>query len=125
MAWIPPAFGSWPWEFGTVAGTFAGLPLTSIGLAALLASAIAMEKRRQLRILGVGLLLLGVVIVGLLVLFALDIPLALRASQGPGAIGVKKAIVKTVMLGLGFSTLYCSGGWAALRQLRRDRHQNK
>jgi Sec-independent protein secretion pathway component TatC len=119
LAWVPLGFGNWQWEFGTVAGTFAGLPLTSIGLASVLASAMAQGKRRQLTALSVVLLALGLLILGSLVLFFLDIPLALRAAQGPASIGIKKAIVKTAMLGAGFSILYLSSGWAAFRQSRR------
>jgi len=119
LAWVPLGFGNWQWEFGTVAGTLAGLPLTSIGLAAVLASALAQGQRRRLTALGIALLVLGLLILGSLALFCLDIPLALRAAQGPASIGIKKAIAKTVMLGVGFSILYLSSGWAALRQSRR------
>ena len=119
LSWVPPGFGNWQWEFGTVAGTFAGLPLTSIGLASLLAPAMAQGKRRVLAVLSVVFLALGLLVLGSLVLFSLDIPLALRAAQGPVAIGIKKAIAKTVMLGVGFALLYLSAGWAAFRQWRQ------
>jgi hypothetical protein len=119
LAWIPLAFGNPQWEFGTVAATFSGLPLASFGLAALQAAAFARGKRGILGASSIFLILLAVAVLAALVLFLLDVPLALRAGQGAAAIGIKKAIIKTLMLGLGFGGLYLFGGIAGLRYLRR------
>ena len=70
-------------------------------------------------ILSATLLLLGLATSACLILFLTDVPLAIRAAQGPAALGVKKAIVKTSMLGVGFVVLYLLGGSAGLRRLQR------
>jgi hypothetical protein len=119
LAWVPLGFGNWQWEFGTVAATVAGLPLASFGLAALQASAFARGSRRSLGATSIFLILLAVAVLAALVLFLLDVPLALRAGQGAAAIAIKKAIIKTFMLGLGFGGLYLVGGIAGLRYLRK------
>jgi len=106
LAWVPLAFSSWQWEFGTIASTTAGLPLASIGIACLMACALVQGPRWLLAILSTTLLLLGLATSACLILFLTDVPLAIRAAQGPAALGVKKAIVKTSMLGVGFVVLY-------------------
>jgi hypothetical protein len=64
---------------------------------------------------------LALAVLGALVLFFLDVPLALRASgETPVAVGVKKAIIKTSGLGLGFATVYVAGSAVAWRQARRE-----
>src|SRR5688572_14265195 len=52
LTWIPLRLGSPEWEFGTVVATFAGLPLITMGLAGLLASASARGIRWQVLTLG-------------------------------------------------------------------------
>ncbi len=121
LAWIPPAFGNPQWEFGTIGGTFAGLPLASIGLAGLTSSALASGKRRLIVVLSVALLILGVAVLAGCVLFVTDAPLALHATQGAAKLAVKKAIIKTVMLGLGFGALYLVGAVVGLRHLHKNR----
>ena len=119
LAWIPPAFGNPQWEFGTIGATFAGLPLASIGLAGLTASTLALGKRSLLVVLSVVLLLLSLAVLAGAILFLTDAPLALHATQGLARLAVKKAIIKTLMLGVGFGTLYLVGGAAGLRHLYR------
>lgn len=119
LSWFPAAFGNWQWEFGTIASTVAALPLTSIGFGCVLASALARGSRRVLRTVAIVLGLIGLAVLCTLVLFYLDVPLALRASgETPAALGVKKAIVKTSALGLGFAAVYLTGSALAWRHGR-------
>ncbi len=121
LAWIPPAFGNPQWEFGTIGATFAGLPLASIGLASLTSSALASGKRWLIVVLSVALLILGVAVLAGCVLFVTNVPLALHAAHGAANLAVKKAIIKTVMLGVGFGALYLVGGVAGFRYLHKNR----
>src|SRR5947209_3674624 len=99
LAFLPPNFGVAEWEFGTVASTVASLGGVTIGLAALLGSGLARGKRGL--VLGVSTLLivLAAFFALMLVIFALDIPVALAAVQGDIQLGIKKAIGKTMLLG--------------------------
>lgn len=119
LAWIPLVFSSWQWEFGTVASTIAGLPLTTIGIAGLYGSLLARRQRRPLLAASIVITLFGALIIVLLVLFVLDIPLALDTAQGPQALAVKKVIAKTLLLGIGFCLIYLAAGIAGLRAARR------
>lgn len=121
LAWVPFRFGTPEWEFATVAQTFAGLPLVTIGLAGALAASIVLDKRWLVTTLAITLLFFTLVLFAALGLFLLDVPLALRAAQGPASLGVQKAIVKTVLLGLAFGGTYLASGISALRYMRRER----
>ncbi len=118
LAWVPLHFGSPEWEFGTVVSSFSGLPLVTMGLAGLLGSAVARRIRWQVIAVSSILLIWAAVILAALGLFLLDVPLALGAVQGPARLGIIKAIVKCVMLGMLFSLAYIVAGIGALRGQR-------
>ncbi len=120
LTWIPADFGSPEWEFGTIAASFSGLPLVTMGFAAMLGSALARGVRWQL--MGMGLLLggLALVLVGALVVFLLVVPVALAAVEGPARVGIVKAIVRTLFLGVVLSAGYAAAGIGALRSARRS-----
>ena len=118
LAWIPLRLGNTEWEFATIVSTFSGLPLVTLGFAGLLGSAVARGVRWQLIVLGSVVLLWGLMLVGALLVFLLDVPIALRAVQGPAHLGIMKATAKTVTLGVLFSVVYLVMGVQALRRSR-------
>jgi hypothetical protein len=119
LAFIPRVAGP-EWEFGTVAAVFAGLPLPTLGLAALLGAAYARGRRRTVMVLGVFLILLGLAFGGMLLTFLTDIPIALKSgAQAEVMLGLKKAIVKTVLLGALFGLAYLVAGVRAVTASRR------
>ena len=118
LTWFPLQFGSPEWEFGTIAAAFSGLPLVTMGFAAMLGAASARRIRWQLTGMGATLTALGVVLIGALVVFLLVVPVALAAVEGPARLGVIKAIVRTTMLGVLFSATYLVAGIGALRQAK-------
>jgi len=118
LTWVPPEFGSPEWEFGTIAASFSGLPLVTMGFAALLGSALARGVRGQVLAIGLVLAGLGIALLGALGLFGLTIPVALSAVEGVARMGIMKAIARTVLLGVLFTTGYLFAGIAALRRFR-------
>lgn len=121
LAFIPWGHGP-EWEFGTVASVFAGLPLPTLGLAAILGSAYARGRRRTVLLLGVLLLLLALAFGIMLVTFLTDIPIALKSgAQAEVMLGLKKAMAKTALLGLLFGGAYVVAGIQALRAGMRSR----
>jgi len=104
--WYPPAFHSAEWEFGTAAVTIASLPLLTIGMTILLASFLSRAKREGVVAMGVAFLCLFLAVGAALVLFALDIPLALRSPPGPALTAIKKAIVRTAVMGFSYEIAY-------------------
>ena len=115
LAFVP--WGTGPeWEFGTVASVFAGLPLPTLGLAAILGAAYARGQRKTVITLGVLLVLLAIAFGVMLVTFLTDIPIALKSgAQAEVMLGLKKAMLKTVLLGAVFGIAYLVAGIKALR----------
>ena len=107
------------WEFGTIAAAVSGLPLVTIGLAALLGSMLARGRRVGVQVVAGLAMTLGILIIASMVIFALDIPVALRVVTPEVSLGIRKAIAKTVMLGVVFSAGYLFAAVAALRHARR------
>lgn len=120
LTWTPLRFGSPEWEFGTIVSSIAGLPLITMGFAGLLGSAMARGIRWQIQTVAAGMTLFGVAVVGALVIFALDVPVALRVVEGPARLGIVKAIIKTGALGVLFALAYFVAAAGAVRHARRS-----
>ena len=120
LAFIPMRFGVPEWEFGTTASVFSALPLISMGLAGLLASALATGRRAAILWISWGLILLSIAVLAMYLVFLSDAPVALAQVQGEIRLGIIKAITKTSWLGLIFGVAYLVGGIAGLRYLRKS-----
>jgi hypothetical protein len=121
LAWYPTNWGVPEWEFATVTASYSGLPLPTMGLIALTASAIARGVRWQVVLLSIGLICFSVALLLGFVLFLTTVPVALGAVQGIPALGIKKAVAKTTMLAVAFPGSYFVAGILGLRHLRRSR----
>ncbi len=124
LHWYPPAFRSPEWEFGTVATTLGSLPLPTMGLLAVLASALARAVKTNLVAISVVLGLLAAFVAAAMLMFLLDVPVALRAVSAPGvppqaATEIKQTIVRTLTMGLGFGLVYLYGAVVTIRFLLR------
>ena len=124
LHWYPAHFKSPEWEFGTVATTFASLPLPTMGLVAVLASALARAVRPHLVAMAVVLGLLALFVGVALLMFLFDVPLALRATTAPGVppeaiTEMKRTIVRTLAMGVGFGIVYVYGAVVSIRFLLR------
>jgi hypothetical protein len=119
LAWYPLRGGNPAWEFGIINLTVWSLPFLTTGLFLLLASGVALEKGWRIRLAAIAMLVLAALILGALVLYALAIPIALQGAPDAVQLNVKKSILKTVVLGIMFPTLYIVVAVAALRQRRK------
>jgi hypothetical protein len=119
IQWYPVSFNSPEWEFGTIAVSFGSLPVLTIGLVAMLASFLARGSRAGVIAMSVVFVLL-VVLVGLAyTLFLLDVPLVLKLATGPGGMAIKKAVVRTSVMGLGFGAAYVGAAGLSFNYLSR------
>jgi len=118
LAWYPWGFGKPEWEFGTISTTIAGFAIPTLALYLILGSALARERTNVVRGIAVAMLVLAVFLAILCLLYLTSVPLALMAvSTNPGIhLGMKKAIVKSLTLFLGYETLFIVGGIKGLRQ---------
>lgn len=118
LLFIPPRWSSLDWEFGTIAGVFDGMPLMTIGIGTMSAAAVANGWRAARRVMVVLTLMLTVVIALLALVFALDVPVALRAVQ-PGMRGtIKLAALKTGLMSGTYFVLYLALGVWTWRRLK-------
>jgi hypothetical protein len=118
LAFYPLGFGSAEWEMGTISSVVQGLPLLSIGLVGVWVSGAGLGRRGVLLIAGAVFLLTAAGVLGSLVLFLTDVPIAIRATQGVARLGIQKLITKTLILGLLFGASYIVMGVLALKQAR-------
>lgn len=118
LNWYPLGLGKPEWEFGVMAMTIAGLPLPTIGLAAMLASVVAHRRRRGILSMAWLFVLLALGVIAVYGLFLLVVPLALRAQGQVANLVVKKTIAKTSLMALGFTVAYIIAAVAAFRRAR-------
>lgn len=98
-----------------VGQSFSSLPLLTMGLAALFASALAVGGRVRLRLIGGFMLALVAALIGAFLLYLLSVPVALRMAPAEVLPGLHKAIIKTALFALAFPTVYIAASIAAFR----------
>ena len=124
LMWYPVLIGNPQWEFGTVSSTYDSLPITALGLGLLLGAGVARGIRWWTRIAAVLFLLLALLVIGGLVLYATNLPLALRAVTDPLArSGLKRAIAKALVQGVMYGGVFCILGVSAWRHSRAARNR--
>ena len=121
LGWYPLRFGIPEWEFGTVVSTFSGLPLITMGFGALLGAGLARGTRWLLWVMAILMALFAVFLLVMLLLFLTNVPMALGAVDGVALLGIKKAVTKTVVLGVLFPVGYAAGAVAAVRHVQKAR----
>ena len=97
LTWYPPDFGNREWEFGTVTASLNGLPILLIGIALLLAASMQMRRRWWTLLAALAALVMLVWVAVGSVLWATNVPLALQSVPPELAIGIRKALVKTIV----------------------------
>lgn len=123
LVWYPFRFGNPDWEFGSITASLNGLPLPVMGLAMVLAAALARRQYLLVRVVGVLLGILALVVLLMGVMYATNVPIGLRSVTEPVARqGLKKAIVKTVVQLL----FYPAGlAWLVMISWKRTRRVKK
>ena len=122
LGWFPLHFGNPEWEFGTVTRTFDSLPITVLGLALTLASAV--QRRVAWATRGAAALcwVLALILAVGFVVFLLDVPVALKAVTQPVVrAGLVRAIAKALVQGVLYPTVLAAIGWQGVRATRRAR----
>jgi hypothetical protein len=93
-------------------------------LLAVLASALARAVKANLVAISVVLSLLALFVAAAMLMFLSDVPVALRAVSAQGvplqaATEIKRTIVRTMAMGLGFGVVYGYGAVVSIRFLFR------
>lgn len=112
----PFRVGNAEWEFGTFSRLFDSMPLATMATMLFFAGSVARGRKWATRAVGLWSVIVGLLMVVALVLYALNIPLALRAVTNPlAASGLKKAIVKSLIQGPVYATLFFGMGFFGWR----------
>jgi hypothetical protein len=113
----PLDLGNPQWEFGTFSRLFDSLPLLTMATALFMVGASPLGWRVPVKITGAVCVVFGLVLLAALVLYGLTVPLALKSVADPlAASGLKRAIVKTLVQGAVFPTVYFWLGYNGLRK---------
>ncbi|HEX6693879.1 MAG TPA: hypothetical protein VF035_04160 [Longimicrobiales bacterium] len=119
LVFYPGHFGEPTWEFAAVDAAFSSLPVFTIGLALMAGAGLAKGFVKRTRAIAVMCLMLAAVIVGLMLLYATNIPLAVRMSPPEVLPGIYKSIVRTVLMGVVFGAGFVTAGVTAWRRTRK------
>lgn len=118
MGWYPLGFGKPEWEFGTISATISGLAIPTLSLYLLFGSVIAREQAAAIKAVAIVMIVFALILAALAVLYLTSVPLALRAVASNPIIhlGMKKAVVKSLMLFAGYEVLFIAGAFKGLRR---------
>jgi len=119
LRWYPVAFKSPEWEFGTVGMTVGTMPLFAIGLVLLLAASLARASRIGVSAMSAVFAIMALFLAGALLLFLLDVPLALRADNPAVRLEIKKTIARTLIVGGAFEALFIGCAVVSIRYILR------
>jgi len=123
LFYYPQRFGQPEWEFATVAQTLDAMPLPTLGLLFLCLAARAGAWRLGVRrIIAALAILLMIALAVLMIIFVLDIPVAMRAldqaqqaAQAQGQAvnpamrsGVKRVVAKSVVYAVAYMVTYAT-----------------
>jgi len=123
LSGYPYQFGNPEWEFGTIGGWLNGLSVPALGMALLIGSAVARGWRLGVRLWAILLVLAAVIVLGLLVIYSLNLPLASRAVTEPAVrTALKKSVLKTLIQGLFYPVVFLMIAWKAWRHSGAARH---
>jgi hypothetical protein len=122
LLFYPADWSSLNWEFGTVSGFIDGLPLMTMGFGAMVVASTSLGWAKWRRLLSIVALLIALMVMVNVLVFALDVPAALRAVSSPVMkTVVKKAVLKTGSMGVVYVALYAALGvwtWRRLKSLK-------
>lgn len=118
LGWYPVRFGSPEWEFGTISATMIGLSIPTLGLYLMLASAISREQTGMAKAVAIVMTLMALFIGAIAIIYLTNVPIALKAvaANDVARLGMKKAILRWLILFVGYETVYIFG---AIKGLRR------
>ena len=119
LLWVPFEGGRPDWEFGAISAHFDGMALGTVGLTLLMAASLARGRRRVASVLAVVSGLIGVGLIGLLLIYLLDVPIALNATAGRMRTVMVKSIGRTSGFALLYIWLYAWLSWHVWRAARR------
>ncbi len=116
LLWYPLAFGSPEWEFGTISAHFQGMPVGTVGLVLLAAGAVGRRWRLGTRVLAIVFLLVTAGLLGVSMIYLLDMPVALTGVAEDLKPTLVKVMLKTSLSATAYVALYAWLWWFLWRK---------
>ncbi len=116
LLWWPLRFGTGEWEFGTTSRTFDSLALGTTGFVFLVVTASARRSTRALRVLGVAAVVGLAALIGMLILYWLNVPVALRSVPEQTRAAVQTSVVRSTAFALLYIALFFWLSWYTWRR---------
>ena len=118
LGWYPFRFGTPEWEFGSIGATVVGLSIPCLSLYLILSSAISLEQTTATKATAIVMVLFALILPALGILYLTNVPFALKATatNDVAHFGMKKSIIKTLMLFTGYELLFVFGAFTGLRR---------
>lgn len=117
FVWFPLRIGSPEWEFATIARTFDALALGTVGLVLILLSVVRGGHRTGLALLAALMTTVTLVLFGAVLIYALNVTVALGAVPAEAKSALLRAIARTGTLMFVYVTLYGWLSWFTWRRL--------
>lgn len=119
LTWLPPNFGSREWQFATVTQSFNGLPILVLGIGLLIGGAMQTDRRWWAHLAAVGAVAMFVWVSVGVVLWGMNVSLAMASVPPELVIGVQKAIAKTLIQSVVYAAILA---YLAVRAFGAGRH---
>ncbi len=117
LTWLPAAFGSAEWEFGTITQTLNGLPVPTMGLVLVGLWGAATARRWVVLTTGIVWVVLALCVLGMGGLYGLTVPVALKSTSNPLILlGLKKSIARSLVQVVAYAAAYF---WLAFGFMKR------
>lgn len=119
LLWYPSRWGTPEFEFATITQFVAGLPVLTTGVVAVGISAVGRGQRGLQLAVATFALVAVAVLVFLAVVYATDVPLALRVSTLEIKTGIKKAITRSGIQFVAYGVGYLALAWTLIKASRK------
>ena len=105
LVWYPPAFASREWQFAVVTRSFSSLPVPTMGLGFLVFASVHAGRRWWAYLGGGAAAVMALVAVVGVVLWGINIPLALGQVPDQVATGMYRSIARTAVQAVAYPSL--------------------
>lgn len=117
---FPAKFGDLEWEFGTVSALFNGLPVPTMGATLILAGGVGLDRLGAVMWVLLWSVIMSVVLLGGLILYLLNVPLAFTSvapevERAP----LVAAVIKGCVAGVAYLVVHGALGYSSARFLRK------
>lgn len=118
LVWYPPSFASREWQFAVVTRSFSSLPVPTMGLGLLIFASVKADRRWWAFLGAAASAVVALAVVVGVVLWGVNIPLALTQVPDQVATGMYRSIARTAVQAVAYPSLFVYLSLTGLRAAR-------